>query len=94
MNQYGLQITGALGIMFLLGCFFKSKMYSRIRGGHTTAVPVEGGCSRVQPSVDGVGECDLAKLADSTFGKTQSTADKPFSVCYISRGCHQKDEST
>ena len=94
MNQYGLQITGALGIMCLLVCFFKSKMYSRIRGGHTIKVPAEGGCSRVLPRVDGGGECDLAKLADSSFDKTQSTADKPFSMCDISRGCGQKAEST
>ena len=94
MNQYGLQIMGALGIMFLLGCFFKSKMYSRIRGGHTITVPAEGGCSRVLPRADGGDECGLATLADSTFDKTQSIADKPFSICDISRDCHQKDEST
>ena len=94
MNQYGLQIIGAIGIMFLLGCFFKSNMYSRIRGVHTIKVRGEGGCSRVQPRADGGGVCDLASLAHSTFDKTQSTAGKPFSICDISRGCHQTAEST
>jgi hypothetical protein len=94
MNQYGLQLVGVFGIMFLIAFVFKSNMYRRIRGVHTTNVRVGGGCSRVQPRVDGGGECDLVKLAHSTFDKTQSTAGKPFSICDISRGCHQTIEST
>ena len=94
MNQYGLQIMGVFGIMFLIGFVFKSNMYKRIRGVHTIKARGEGGCSRVQPHVDGGGVCDLVKLAHSTFDKTQSTAGKPFSICDISRGCHQTAEST
>ena len=94
MNQYGLQLVGVFGIMFLLGFVFKSNMYKKIRGVQTTNKQVEDENDPPPPPGDGEVGCDLVKLAHSTFDKTQSTADKPFSICDISRGCRQKAEST